>query len=110
MNLAPGVALVLAAALIEGVAQVCLKRATEIVRRTDAAWLALGVGLFVIEIGLYTRALKTLDVAVAYPLSALSYASVVLSARLLLGERPDRRRWSGVLLIILGAACAVPQG
>ena len=105
---APGVLMVLSGAVLEGVAQVCLKRTASSGSRR-LPWLAAGVVLFLLEIGLYTRALKTLPVSVAYPLSALSYAAVVVAARLLLGERPDRRRWAGVLLVVTGAACALPS-
>lgn len=103
-----GVFMVLSGAVIEGVAQVCLKHSTAAQARRQG-WLAAGVLLFLVEIALYTRALKTLPISVAYPLSALSYAAVVLSAFLLLGERPDHRRWLGVVLIVLGAACAIPE-
>jgi drug/metabolite transporter (DMT)-like permease len=99
--------MVLCGAVLEGFAQVCLKRAS--VQGAQRPWLVTGILLFLVEIGLYTRALKTLDVAVAYPLSALSYATVVLAAALVLDERPGVRRWLGVLLIALGAACALPQ-
>ena len=107
MIAAQGIALVLAGAVLEGVAQVCLKHAA-VPRIRRAHWLAAGVLLFLLEILLYTRALQILPVSVAYPLSAFSYAAVVLAARMMLGERPDRRRWFGVLLVALGAACAIP--
>ena len=108
MNLMPGIILILAGSLLEGLAQVCLKLASTQTARTYALWAILGAGLFLIEITFYTRALKTLDIAVAYPLSALSYATVVISARVLLGEQPDFRRWLGVLFIVAGAALAIP--
>jgi multidrug transporter EmrE-like cation transporter len=101
--------MVCVAALLEGVAQVALKCAAGSSGTRHVVWLSLGGALFAVEIGLYTRALKTLDIAVAYPLSALSYAAVVLAARVLLGERPDRSRWTGVVLIVAGAACALPD-
>ena len=110
MSLVPGIVMVGLAALLEGVAQVALKCAAGTTGARHTAWLGLGGALFVLEIGLYTRALKTLDIAVAYPLSALSYAAVVLAARILLGERPDRSRWASVALIVVGAACALPEG
>lgn len=108
MSASQAVLMVLAGAILEGVAQVCLKHAAA-PRARRHYWLLAGVGLFLLEIGLYTRALQTLPVSVAYPLSALSYAAVVVAARLMLGERPDRRRWIGVLLVAVGAACAIPS-
>lgn len=107
-SLLPGLAMVLLGALLEGVAQVSLTRASRGTDWRHARWLVLAIALFAVEISLYTRALQQLPVAIAYPLSALSYAAVVLAAWLLLGERPNRRRWLGVLLIGLGAGLALP--
>lgn len=108
MNALPGVLMVLAGSLLEGVAQVCFKRAASEPQHR-LRWLAPGILLALIEIGLYTRALKSLPISAAYPLSALSYAAVVLAARVLLGEQPSRRRWLGIALIVAGAACALPE-
>lgn len=109
MNVVPGILLVLSGSVLEGFAQVCLKRASDTKAWDYAKWITLGAGLFVIEIAFYTRALKSIDVAVAYPLSALSYASVVIAARVLLGEKPDFRRWLGVAFIVAGAGLAIPE-
>jgi multidrug transporter EmrE-like cation transporter len=109
MSLAAGMTLVLAGSALEGFAQVSLKIATRKKAWAYAYWTGIGALLFVIEICLYTRALKSLDIAVAYPLNALSYTSVVIAARVLLGEKPDLRRWMGVVFIIAGAALAIPE-
>ena len=103
-----GALLVVAAALVEGLAQVSLKLGARAVTRARA-WTALGVALFVIEIGLYTAGLKWLDVSVAYPISALNYGAVVVASALLLQERISARRWCGVALIVLGAALSAPH-
>ena len=109
MNLMPGIILILAGSVLEGLAQVCLKVASAHTARSYVLWVSLGASLFLIEISFYTRALKTLDIAVAYPLSALSYAAVVIAARVLLGEKPNFRRWLGVAFIVAGAALAIPE-
>ena len=103
-----GALLVVAAALLEGLAQVCLKLSAHAPRR-PREWWALGVALFVVEIALYTGGLRWLDVSVAYPLSALNYAAVVGASALLLGERGGSRRWWGVALVVLGAALSAPD-
>ena len=59
-----GALLVVAAALLEGLAQVCLKLSAHAPRR-PREWWALGVALFVVEIALYTGGLRWLDVSVA---------------------------------------------
>ena len=102
-----GVALVVIAALIEGLAQVCLKIGAHAIRRAQA-WVALGVALFVVEVLVYTAALRSLDVSVAYPISALSYAAVVAASALLLRERVGPRRGWGVALVVAGAAVSAP--
>jgi len=44
------------------------------------------------------------DVSFIWPLTALSFVMTTLAARFILGEHVDFVRWSGVVLIILGAA------
>ena len=44
------------------------------------------------------------DVSFVWPLTALSYVLTTLAAKFILDERVDSARWSGVALIILGAA------
>ena len=109
MSLATSISLVLAGSALEGFDQVFLKLAASRKSWPYVFWTGMGSILFVLEIGLYTRALKSLDISVAYPLSALSYAAVVIAARLVLGEKPDVRRCLGVALIVAGAALAIPE-
>ena len=44
------------------------------------------------------------DVSFIWPLTALSFVMTTLAAKLILKENVDAVRWSGVTLIILGAA------
>ena len=44
------------------------------------------------------------DVSFIWPLTALSFVMTTLAAKLILKEHVDAVRWSGVALIILGAA------
>ena len=45
------------------------------------------------------------DVSFVWPLTALSFVMTTLAAQFFLHERVDAMRWSGVALIMLGAAC-----
>jgi drug/metabolite transporter (DMT)-like permease len=44
------------------------------------------------------------DVSFVWPLTALSFVMTTLAAQFILHERVDKVRWSGVVLIVLGAA------
>ena len=104
----PGIVLVLLCSVIEGVAQVCLKRSA-LAALGKSAWIALGLAFFAAEALLYTAALQTLEVSVAYPLGALSFISVALFSHWLLKESIDRRRWLGLTLILVGCAIVATQ-
>jgi undecaprenyl phosphate-alpha-L-ara4N flippase subunit ArnE len=110
MNLGQlGVLLIVSAALVEGAAHVCLKRAAiSVPPHGGLRWQALGVLLFIVEIALYTGGLRQLDVNIAYPLSALSYAAVLGASAVFLREQVGPRRWAGVALVGLGAALCAP--
>lgn len=100
--MAGGIALVIVSSVIEGLAQVCLKRSA-ILRAARPGWMALGIALFILEAVFYSGALQSLDISTAYPLGALSFVSVTLFSRWLLDESVDRRRWIGLALIVCGA-------
>ncbi|MBF0421771.1 MAG: EamA family transporter [Magnetococcales bacterium] len=96
-----GIGLVIAASVIEGLAQVCLKKSVLLVER-KWLWLIAGVSLFVLEALLYTVALQWLPVATAYTLGALTFVATALFSWWLLREPVDQRRWLGLALIVLG--------
>jgi undecaprenyl phosphate-alpha-L-ara4N flippase subunit ArnE len=101
-----GIALVILSALIEGFAQVCLKRSANL-SAGKLRWLGLGIVLFIFEALFYSGALRSLDISTAYPLGALSFISVTLCSRWLLKESIGRRHWIGLGLIVFGAALVV---
>jgi drug/metabolite transporter (DMT)-like permease len=103
-----GILLVILSSVIEGIAQVCLKRSA-VVPAIKFRWITLGVVLFIFEALFYTGALQRLDISTAYPLGALSFVSVTLFSRWLLNETVDPRRWIGLALIVCGAALVVAQ-
>ncbi|MFM2296220.1 MAG: hypothetical protein RLZZ350_2633 [Verrucomicrobiota bacterium] len=45
------------------------------------------------------------DVSFIWPLTALSFVMTTLAAKFILHERVDAFRWTGLALIVLGAAC-----
>lgn len=98
-----GIALVVLAAAIEGVAQMFLKlgRMSDLHR---VGWVALGLAAYAVEIVLYTLALRTVDISVAFPVGALSFVFVTALSRWPLGEAVGVRRWAGSFLIVWGAA------
>lgn len=104
-----GILLVVLCSAIEGFAQVCLKKSA-LVAIGKLGWITLGIIFFVVEAILYTGALHWLDVSTAYPVGALSFASVILFSHWLLKESVDKRRWIGLGLILLGCALVAAQG
>lgn len=103
-----GVCLVILCTMIEGFAQLFLKKSS-LVAVGKRQWAALGVTLFVFEALLYTGALQFLDVSTAYPIGSLSFVAVTVLSRLALGETVSRKRWFGVCLIIIGAGLVVAR-
>ncbi len=99
---AVGILLVVLCTVIEGFAQVFLKKSVR-PGGTLRLWLALGTGLFVVEALIYTGALRLLDVSTAYPIGSLSFVAVTVLSHWLLKERITMERWVGVGLILAGA-------
>lgn len=114
-----GISLVVAAAVVESFAQICLKvgaagghdvpvpldRPAPVrwaAISSAKGWIVLGIVAYAVEIFLYTLALYHLDVSVAFPLGSLCFVGVALLSRWLLGETVDRTRWIGIGLIVIG--------
>ena len=97
-----GIAMVVLAAAIEGLAQMFLKLScTQKLRRSG--WVALGLAAYAVEIVLYTLALRAVDISVAFPVGALSFVFVTALSRWPLREAVGARRWIGSVLIVAGA-------
>ncbi|MBF0461038.1 MAG: EamA family transporter [Magnetococcales bacterium] len=104
-----GILLVVLCSVLEGFAQVCLKKsAMAVVGRWP--WLTVGLLFFGLEAVFYSGALQRLEVSTAYALGALSFVSVNLFSRWLLREVVDTRRWFGLGLILLGCILVGVQG
>lgn len=99
-----GIALAVAAAAVESVAQLLLKFGA-MGGGAAKRWIGLGALAYGAEVILYTLALHFLDVSRAFPLSGLAFVGVALLAKVFLGERVGRARWAGIACILAGAAC-----
>jgi multidrug transporter EmrE-like cation transporter len=116
-----GVLILIAATVVESLAQICLKvgssggpvalappyaafaRSNALLNR-PVVWRGIGVVLFGLEVFLWTSVLHLLDVSEAFPMGSLCFVGVALLSRLFLGEAVGRVRWLGVLCIIAGTA------
>ena len=96
-----GVLLVVICALLEGVAQVFLKKSVLGAVRWYL-WISFGVAILLIEKVIYSQALLFLDVGAAYAIGSLNLISVTLISRCLLREKVTRMRWIGVCFIFIG--------
>lgn len=96
-----GIMLVVLSTLIEGVGEILLKK-SQLDRARQVSWVLAGVVVFVVQMAVYTAALKFLDLGVAFALTSLSFVAVALLSKLLLGEAVTPIRWLGVALIVFG--------
>src|ERR1700736_4731804 len=94
-----GVFLVVIYALLEGVAQVFLKKS---VLGHWYLWISLGVVILLIEKMICSEALLFLDVGAAYTIGSLNLIAVTFMSRCLLREKVTTKRWIGVCLIFIG--------
>ena len=96
----------------EAARELCYKHAVDRAGERGGLWphllarplLWAGLVLWAVELAAWVLTLQRLPLEVAFPLMALSYAVIPLSAHWLLRERLGRRQWAGVALITLGAA------
>lgn len=98
-----GVLLVLLSGVIEGVAQVCFKKAAMAAGRRRG-WIGAGIALFVAQALLYTGALDLVELSTAFPILSIGFVVVTVLSRGLLREPVTRERWIGVALIMAGVA------
>jgi drug/metabolite transporter (DMT)-like permease len=96
-----GLLLVLASTLIEGVAQVCLKKSV-LPRQMRAIWIAAAIVLFVLEALIYTGSLRLLDVSTAFAVSSVGFVATAFLAKWMLRENISPMRWAGIMLILAG--------
>ena len=101
-----GVLLVVVSTMVEGFGQTFLKKsAIDVARRHR--WILLGVAVLIVEVLLYSGALRYLAVSTAFPITSLSFVMVTVLSHWLLGERVTPLRWAGVGLILIGTSLIV---
>ena len=66
--------------------------------------LMLGVLFYMLPMPVYLWALKNADLAVVFPINALTYVWVSFLSVRLLGERMSIYKWLGVVCVIFGVA------
>ena len=103
-----GVLLVVVSTMVEGFGQTFLKKSAMDVARRQR-WILLGVAVLIVEVLLYSGALRFLAVSTAFPITSLSFVMVTLLSRWLLGEQVTSLRWAGVGLILIGTSLIVAQ-
>lgn len=101
-----GILLVVLCAIVEGFAQVFLKKSA-ISTVSWRRWAALAIAAFLIQALVYTKVLSLLDVSIAYPMGSLSFIAVTILSQWLLQEKVTRMRWVGVCFILFGVGLVV---
>lgn len=99
-----GIACVLCAVVVEAFGQTFLKKAAEHESGFFNGYTCAGISCFAVEAVIWTLALKSLDVSVAYPMGSLAFVCVLMLSRFWLKETVSLKRWAGVVLILCGTA------
>ena len=66
--------------------------------------LIFGIFLYVAPMPIYLWALKSVDLAIIFPINALTYVWVSLLSVRFLGEKMNKYKWLGITSIILGVS------
>jgi len=69
-----------------------------------------GIGLWVVEVGVWLLVLERTALAVAFPITTLAYAGTPMAAALVLKEPLSRRQKMGAGLVALGVLCIAMSG
>lgn len=70
-------------------------------------WIWIGVALMTVGFFALLGVLSVENVSFVVPVTALSYVVGGLGGTLFLGERLNRSRWAGILLVCLGVALVI---
>lgn len=98
-----GILLVLLAVTLESIGEILLKKSRLVLGlKRQVRWVLAGVLVFVVQMGVYTAALKFLNLGPAFAITTLSFVVVALLSRRLLGEAVTPIRWLGIALIVGG--------
>ena len=99
---AVGILLVVVSSLIEGIAEIFFKK-SRLQRQRQVFWVLLGVSVFVVQMTVYTAALRFLAVGAAFSIATLSFVYVALLSKWLLREQVTPIKWLGIGLIVAGS-------
>jgi drug/metabolite transporter (DMT)-like permease len=107
-----GTALIIPAVLLEGLAQLALKRGAMAARKHAGYWIGLvrspwvgaGIALYVAELLCWIAALHEVPLSIAFPTLSLNYCVVAVGAHLWLDEPLERRTVLGLGLVVTGVA------
>jgi drug/metabolite transporter (DMT)-like permease len=89
--------------LVETTEQLTFKASTKF-RTYRVHLLALGVMLHGVQLLAWFVALTLLPLGIATPLMGATYVTVSVGSRVFFGEQIDKRRWIGIVSIVLGLA------
>ncbi len=70
-------------------------------------WIWIGLALMTLAFFALLGMLSVYNVSFVVPVSALSYVVGGLGGMLFLGERLNRSRWAGILLVCLGVSLVI---
>lgn len=73
-----------------------------ILRALRVPWMWVGVGMMATAFFALLAALSLFNVSFVVPVTALSYVAGAFGGVTFLGERVNRQRWLGVLLVAIG--------
>jgi drug/metabolite transporter (DMT)-like permease len=113
-----GVAVILASTASEAVGQLAFKRAANhqpghagtvplgpfAAAWANRRWIFFGWFSFILDGLLWSTALYYLDITVAHPIGSIVFVVVAIFSKLFLREHISPRRWTGIALILCGAA------
>ncbi|MCD6464239.1 EamA family transporter [Candidatus Woesearchaeota archaeon] len=66
--------------------------------------LIKGALLYAVSTIFYLYALSITDLSIVYPITSLSYVWTALLSKLFLKETINLKRWTGIILVVLGVA------
>jgi len=101
------IGLCIASIIVGSFGPIFLKKGTKKLNRKDifSNWeLVAGCGFYVVGVSLFIPALRGGQLSLLYPILSLSYPWVCLLSVKVLGEKMNKQKWTGILLIILGVA------
>jgi drug/metabolite transporter (DMT)-like permease len=81
--------------------------AAVILRALRVGWMWAGLTLMTLAFFSLLAALGKYEVSFVVPVTALSYLAGACGGALFLGEKVSKRRWIGVLLVVIGVTVVV---